>query len=67
MGKLSQASRSRIKGSVAFTKDKDNVGNGKRTGSVRKETNAVFGTMVTSVQNVRHRPLLLQNLRRHKM
>ena len=42
-GKLSQASQSRIKGnSVAFTKDKENVGNGKLTGSVRKETNAVF-------------------------
>ena len=38
------------------------------TGSAQKETNAVSGTMVISVQKLRHRQLLLQNLRRnHKM
>ena len=65
---MKQAPWSRIIGNnVAFKEDKENVGNGKLTGSVRKETNAVSGTMVISVQCLRHRPLLLQNLRRHKM
>ena len=68
MGKLSQTSWSRIKGNyVAFTKDKENVGNGKSTGSVRKETNAVSGTMVISVQNQRERLVLLQNQARRKI
>ena len=68
MGELSQAPESRIKGNnVAFKEDHENVGNGKRTGIVRKETTAVSGTMVISVQNLRHRLLFLHNLRRRKM
>ena len=65
---MKQAPWSRIIGNnVAFKEDKENVGNGKLTGGVRKETNAVSGTIMISVQDLRHRPLLLQNLRRHKM
>ena len=46
IGELSQTFWSRIRGnSVVFTKDKQNVGNGKLTGSVRKETHTVSGTM----------------------
>ena len=60
MGELNQTSWSRIKGNnVAFTKDKENVGNGKPTGSVRKETIAVSRTMRISVQNRHQCPLLL--------
>ena len=68
MGELSRTFWSRIRGNnVAFTKDKEN-GNGKPTGSARKETNAVSSTMAISVQKLRHRRLLLLNLRRnHKM
>ena len=59
MGESSRTFCSRIKGNnVAFTKDKE-----KPTGSVQKDANAVSGTMVTSVQNLRHCQLLLQNLR----
>ena len=69
VGELSHTYWSTIRGNnVAFTKDKENVGNGKPTGSARKETNAVSSTMAVSVQKLRHRRLLLQNLRRnHKM
>ena len=68
MGQLNQAPWSRIKGNnVALQKDQENVGNGKPTGSVQKETIAVSGTMVISVQNLRRCPLLLQNLRRSRM
>ena len=41
---------------VAFKEDKENVGNGKLTGSVREEIIGVSGTIMISVQNVRHRP-----------
>ena len=68
MGELNQTSWSRIRrNNVVFTKDKENVGNGKLTGSVRKETNADCGTMNISVQNQRHSQLLLQNIRRIRM
>ena len=69
MWKLNQTFWSRIRGNnVAFTKDREKVGNGKLTGSVQKETNAVSGTMATSAQKLRHRQLLIQHLRRiHKM
>ena len=53
MGELSETFWSRIRGDdVAFTKDKENVGNGEPTGSVRKETRAVFGTIEISVQKL---------------
>ena len=43
MGRLSQTSWSRIKGdNVVFTKDKENVCNGRSAGSVRKETKFSF-------------------------
>ena len=69
MGEFSPTYWSRIRGNnVAFTKDKENVGNGTPTGSGQKETNAVSGAMVISVQKPRHRQLLLLNLRHnHKM
>ena len=69
MRDLSQTYWSRIRGNnVAFTKDKENDGDGKPTDSVQKETDAVSGTMIRSAQKLRHRQLLLQNLRRnHKM
>ena len=43
------------------------LGNGRPADSVRKETSAVSGTMVISVQSQRHRLLLTQNVRQHKM
>ena len=69
MGEMSETFWSRIReNNFAFTKDKENVGNGKPTGSVRKETRAVFGTVEISVQKLRHSLLLLQNIRRkHKV
>ena len=67
MGRLSQTSWSRITGdNVVFTEDKENVGNGQRVVFERRQ-NSVSGTMVMSVQNQRHRLLLVQNVRRRKM
>ena len=68
VGELSRTCWSRIRrNNVAFTKDEENVGNGKPTGSVRKETGVVSGTTGISVQNQRHRLLLLQIITRRKM
>ena len=68
MGKLSRTSFSRIRGkNVASTKDRENVGNGKLTCSVQKETKAVSSMKVISVQNLRHRLLSHQNFRRSRM
>ena len=68
MGELSQTFGQRRRGNnVALTKDKGNVGDGKPTDSVQKETKEVSGTMVLSVQKLRHLPALLQNLRRRKI
>ena len=67
MGGLSQTFWSRIRGNSAFTKDKENVGNDKLTGSVRQETDTVSRTMNISVQNRRHSQLLLRNLRRSRI
>ena len=68
MGELNQEPWFKVKvNNVPFKKDQDNVGNGKLTGGVRKETHAVSGTMVISVQKLRHRLLFLHNLRRRKM
>ena len=59
MGDMKQAPWSRIKGQNSVNKeDKENVGNGKLTDSVRKETIAVSGTIVISVQNRQSRTLL---------
>ena len=68
-GDLSRTCWSKIEGNnVAFTKDKEIVGNGKPQGSVWKETNAVSGRMGISVQKSWHSQLLLQNKRRnHKL
>ena len=53
MGELSETFWSRIRGNnFAFTKDKENAGNGKPTGSLGKETHAVFGTLEISVQKL---------------
>ena len=68
MGELSQTCWSRIGwNNVVFTKDKENVGNGKLTGSVRTETNAVYGPMKISAQKLRHSLHLLRSLRRSRM
>ena len=57
MGELSQTCWSRIRGNnVAFTKDKETVGNGKPQGCVRKETTAVSGTIEISVQKTTTQP-----------
>ena len=54
MVKRSPTSQSRIRGnSVVFQEDQETVGSGKVTGSVRKETHAVSGTIRISVQNQR--------------
>ena len=58
----------RIRGNnVVFSKDTENVGSGKPAGSVRKEAMAVSGMIHMSVPNLRHSPLLLQNIQRRKM
>ena len=67
MGEMKQAPWLRIKEQNSVIKeDKENVGNGKLTGSVQKETIAVSGTIVISVQN-RHSRTLLQSLLRSRM
>ena len=50
-----------------FSQDKVIVGSGTPQDSVRKETNAVFGTMQISVSNLRLSPLLLQNILNQKV